>query len=78
MGHAEVGAENYNTDLRFNFGDQGGEAIGVGVQQLSNANALDVEKRCLVVLAELQKQFPPGMKGDRRRRHDDRGFGQHP
>ncbi len=63
VGHAEVGAENYNTDLRFNFGDQGGEAIGVGVQQLSNANALDVEKRCLVVLAELQKQFPPGMKG---------------
>ncbi len=63
VGHAEVGAENYNTDLRFNFGDQGGEAIGVGVEQLSNANALDVEKRCLVVLAELQKQFPPGMKG---------------
>ena len=59
VGHAEVGAENYNTDLRFNFGDQGGEAIGVGVEQLSNANALDVEKRCLVVLAELQKQFPP-------------------
>ncbi len=63
IGYAEVGAENYNTDLRFNFGNQGGEAIGIGVQQLSNANALDVEKRCLVVLAELQKQFPPGMKG---------------
>ncbi len=63
VGHAEVGAENYNTDLRFNFGDQGGQAIGIGVQQLSNANALDVERRCLVVLAELQKQFPPGMKG---------------
>ncbi len=63
VGHAEVGAENYNTDLRFNFGNQGGQAIGVGVQQLSNANALDVEKRCLVVLGELQKQFPPGMKG---------------
>ncbi len=63
VGHAEVGAENYNTDLRFNFGDQGGNAVGIGIQQLSNANALDVEKRCLVVLAELQKQFPPGMKG---------------
>jgi len=63
VGHAEVGAENYNTDLRFNFGDQGGEAIGIGVEQLSNANALDVEKRCLVVLGELQKNFPPGMKG---------------
>lgn len=63
VGRAEIGAENYNTDLRFNFGDQGGNAVGVGIQQLSNANALDVEKRCLVVLAELQKQFPPGMKG---------------
>lgn len=63
VGHAEVGAENYNTDLRFNFGNQGGEAIGVGVQQLSNANALDVERRCLVVLNQLQKNFPPGMKG---------------
>ncbi len=63
VGHAEIGAENYNTDLRFNFGNQGGEAIGIGVEQLSNANALDVEKRCLVVLAQLQKSFPPGMKG---------------
>ncbi|GAA3748707.1 efflux RND transporter permease subunit [Terriglobus aquaticus] len=63
VGHAEVGAENYNTDLQFNFGNQGGEAIGLGIQQLSNANALDVERQCLAVLAELQKQFPPGMKG---------------
>ena len=29
----------------------------------STANALDVDKRCRVVLAELQKNFPPGMKG---------------
>jgi len=33
------------------------------VQQLSNANALDVDRRCKAVLAELQKSFPPGMKG---------------
>ncbi len=64
IGRAELGAENYNTNLKFNansFG--GGDAIGVGIQQLSNANALDVERQCLKVLAELQKQFPPGMKG---------------
>ena len=64
IGRAELGAENYNTDLRFfsnSFG--GGEAIGVGIQQLSNANALDVEKKCLAVLADLQKSYPPGMKG---------------
>ncbi len=59
VGRAEIGAENYNTDLRFS----GGEAIGVGVQQLSNANALDVDKRCRAVLAELEKNYPPGLKG---------------
>ena len=64
VGHAELGAESYSTDLKFaGGGATGGEAIGVGVQQLSNANALDVDKRCRAVLAELQKSFPPGMKG---------------
>ena len=59
VGRAEVGAENYNTSLKFS----GGEAVGVGVQQLSNANALDVDKRCRAVLAELEKSYPPGLKG---------------
>ncbi|MDP9040320.1 MAG: efflux RND transporter permease subunit [Acidobacteriota bacterium] len=59
VGHAELGAENYNTSLKFT----GGDAIGLGIQQLSNANALDVDRRCRVVLAELQKSFPPGLKG---------------
>jgi HAE1 family hydrophobic/amphiphilic exporter-1 len=59
VGRAEVGAETYNTSLKFS----GGEAVGVGVQQLSNANALDVDKRCRAVLAELQKSFPPGLTG---------------
>lgn len=59
VGRAEIGAENYNTSLKYS----GGDAVGIGVQQLSNANALDVDKRCKAVLAELQKSFPPGMKG---------------
>jgi HAE1 family hydrophobic/amphiphilic exporter-1 len=63
VGHAELGAENYNTDLQFNYGNIGGSAVGVGVQQLSNANALDVDAKCRAVLAELQKSFPPGMQG---------------
>jgi HAE1 family hydrophobic/amphiphilic exporter-1 len=64
VGHAEIGAENYNTDLRFEgTGFPGGEAIGVGIQQLSNANALDVDKRCRAVLAELEKSYPPGLRG---------------
>ncbi len=63
IGRAELGAENYNTDLKFNFGSQGGDAVGIGIQQLSNANALDVERKCLAVLKDLEKSYPPGMKG---------------
>ncbi len=58
VGYAEIGAENYNTDLKFS----GGDAVGVGVQQLSNANALDVDRQCRAVLQELEKSFPPGLK----------------
>jgi HAE1 family hydrophobic/amphiphilic exporter-1 len=59
VGRAELGAESYGTSLKFS----GGDAIGIGVQQLSNANAIDVDRRCKAVLAELQKSFPPGLKG---------------
>ena len=59
VGRAEVGAENYNTSLLFS----GEQAIGVGVQQLSNANALDVDRKCRAVFAELEKSYPPGLKG---------------
>ena len=41
----------------------GGDAVGVGVQQLSNANALDVDRKCRAVLAELKKSFPPSLEG---------------
>jgi hydrophobic/amphiphilic exporter-1 (mainly G- bacteria), HAE1 family len=59
IGRAQLGAENYDTSLKYS----GREAIGVGVQQLSNANALDVDKRCRAVLADLEKSYPPGLKG---------------
>jgi HAE1 family hydrophobic/amphiphilic exporter-1 len=64
VGRAELGAESYNTRLKYgdhNFSQ--GDAVGIGVQQLSNANALDVDKRCRAVFLELQKSFPPGLKG---------------
>jgi HAE1 family hydrophobic/amphiphilic exporter-1 len=57
VGRAELGAENYATDLKFS----GKEAVGVGIEQLANANALDVAKKCRVVLENLKKSFPPGM-----------------
>jgi HAE1 family hydrophobic/amphiphilic exporter-1 len=64
VGRAEIGAENYNTSLKFSGGGyEGGDAIGVGILQLSNANALDVDKRCRAVLAELEKSYPPGLRG---------------
>jgi hydrophobic/amphiphilic exporter-1 (mainly G- bacteria), HAE1 family len=57
VGRAELGAENYNTDLKFS----GGDAVGIGIQQLSTANALDVNRQCRAVLKELRKSFPPGL-----------------
>jgi HAE1 family hydrophobic/amphiphilic exporter-1 len=59
VGRAELGAETYSTSLKYS----GGQAIGLGVQQLSNANALDVDRKCKAVFAELQKSFPPGLQG---------------
>src|SRR5207237_6480441 len=58
VGRAEIGAESYDTNLMYS----GHEAIGVGVQQLSNANALDVDKAAKAALTDLSKSFPPGMK----------------
>ncbi|MGH9600091.1 MAG: efflux RND transporter permease subunit, partial [Terracidiphilus sp.] len=39
----------------------GHQAIGMGVQQLSNANALDVDARAKAALQQLAKSFPPGL-----------------
>lgn len=58
VGHAELGAEDYSTDLDYN----GRDAVGIGVTQLSTANALDVHRKCLAELDRLAKHFPPGMK----------------
>ena len=58
VGHAELGAEDYSTDLDYN----GRDAVGIAVTQLSTANALDVHQRCVAELDRLSKHFPPGMK----------------
>jgi HAE1 family hydrophobic/amphiphilic exporter-1 len=57
VGHAELGAENYASDLQFN----GQEAVGIAVEQLNTANALDVDRRAIAELDRLSKSFPPGM-----------------
>ena len=58
VGHAELGAEDYSSDLEYN----GHESVGIGITQLSTANALDVDRRCIAELERLSKRFPPGMK----------------
>jgi HAE1 family hydrophobic/amphiphilic exporter-1 len=57
VGRAELGAESYGSNLMFN----GHSAMGLGVMQLSNANALEVAQGVNEELARLQKQFPPGL-----------------
>jgi HAE1 family hydrophobic/amphiphilic exporter-1 len=58
VGHAEVGAEDYSSDLEYS----GHQALGIGVEQLSNANALDVDRGAKAALAQLSKSFPPGLE----------------
>src|SRR5690349_17478413 len=57
VGRAELGAENYASDLQFN----GHDSVGIAVLQLSTANALDVDRRAMAELDRLSKNFPPGM-----------------
>src|ERR1700729_2029265 len=57
VGHAELGAESYANDVQFD----GQDAIGLGVTQLSTANALDVDRKAIAELERLSKSFPPGM-----------------
>ncbi len=57
VGHAEVGAESYGTALKY----AGHDAMGLGVEQLSNANSLDVDRKAKDALEQLSKTFPPGL-----------------
>jgi HAE1 family hydrophobic/amphiphilic exporter-1 len=58
VGHAELGAESYASTLHFS----GIPAVGFGVQQLSNADALQVDRDAKAELFRLAQSFPPGMK----------------
>jgi hydrophobic/amphiphilic exporter-1 (mainly G- bacteria), HAE1 family len=58
VGHAELGAEDYGSNVDYN----GHRSVGIGITQLSTANALDVDRRCIAELERLSRRFPPGMK----------------
>ena len=69
VGHAELGAESYSTDLQFD----GHDAIGIGVTQLSTANALDVDRKAIAELNRLPAEFSAGHARQSRLRYDRRG-----
>jgi HAE1 family hydrophobic/amphiphilic exporter-1 len=58
VGHSVVGAEDYSSSLKY----MGHDANGIAVEQLSNANSLEVDRAAKAALAELSKSFPPGLK----------------
>ena len=58
IGHSTVGAEDYSSALEFS----GHVAQGVGVEQLSNANSLEVDRAAKAALEKLSKSFPPGLQ----------------
>jgi HAE1 family hydrophobic/amphiphilic exporter-1 len=58
VGTVELGAEGYGSNLEFN----GFEAVGIGITQLTNANALEVDRAALAELDRLSRNFPPGLQ----------------
>jgi HAE1 family hydrophobic/amphiphilic exporter-1 len=58
VGSAELGAETYSSNLRY----QGVDALGFGVIGLPTANALDVREGVGAELERLSRSFPPGME----------------
>lgn len=57
VGRAELGAESYASRLRFN----GRDAVGMGIFQLPDANALDVGNAVKAEMQKLSNRFPPGL-----------------
>jgi multidrug efflux pump len=58
IGDIVLGAENYDTEVRFS----GQTAVFMGVWPLPNANSLDVINRIRVQMQSIQKELPTGME----------------
>jgi hydrophobic/amphiphilic exporter-1 (mainly G- bacteria), HAE1 family len=58
VGRVELGAEDYGTFLTYN----GQEAIGLGINQRPNTNALQTAQAIRDELERLSQDFPPGLK----------------
>ncbi|MGH7982489.1 MAG: efflux RND transporter permease subunit, partial [Candidatus Udaeobacter sp.] len=55
-----LGAEDYNTEVRFS----GQKAVFMGIFVLPNANSVDVIKRVRVELDQIKKELPTGMTAE--------------
>src|SRR5689334_4934765 len=55
-----LGAEDYNTEVRFS----GQKAVFMGIWVLPNANSVDVIKRVRTEMEQIQKELPAGMQGE--------------
>ncbi|MBE9215212.1 efflux RND transporter permease subunit [Plectonema cf. radiosum LEGE 06105] len=58
IGRAELGAENYNSFLRF----RGNEGVGIGIFPTPGSNALEVAAAVKAEMENLAGDFPPGMQ----------------
>src|SRR5438094_267452 len=56
----ELGAEDYNTEVRFS----GQKAVFMGIWVLPNANSVDVIKRVRLELDQIKKELPTGMTAE--------------
>jgi multidrug efflux pump len=55
-----LGAEDYNTEVRFS----GQKAVFMGIYVLPNANSIDVIKRVRAELEQIKKELPTGMQAE--------------
>jgi multidrug efflux pump len=55
-----LGAEDYNTEVRFS----GQKAVFMGIWVLPNANSIDVIKRVRTEMEQIKKELPTGMSAD--------------
>src|SRR5205814_2046256 len=56
----ELGAEDYNTEVRFS----GQKAVFMGIWVLPNANSVDVIRRVRAEMEQIKKELPTGMTGE--------------
>lgn len=58
VGRVELGAEDYNSFLRYKQQD----SVGIAIYQLTGSNALQVAKLVKAEMKQLARNFPPGLK----------------